>query len=282
MAGNAHADFSLSCIEEQEESFVAGDNPWGYSLMEHPEDLGRVRSGKVPGSVWRWPRVSGLLAKFGRLRWGSLRQSDFGRKFVKSTRLLGSWPDLDHVFTEGAPRFDDDGYYAGPTEWSDKLPEETLIGRRPDGSFATAPAAAWPPELCAALATTLRRACAGPAMAGRGQGVRARGVKRDLQGTVVQWANPDSAGCSAAEAPRVGGAPQAAEDEVPPKVKVFQVVFDDELAANPPSRAKVTQKQLEDLGAGKQIEGLYIGRGGRGGVPRSEWANPHKVTRDVP
>ena len=32
--------------------------------------------------------------------------------------------------------------------------------------------------------------------------------------------------------------------------------------------------------AGGSIEGVYIGRGGRGGVPRSPWHNPYVLGRD--
>ena len=44
-------------------------------------------------------------------------------------------------------------------------------------------------------------------------------------------------------------------------------VYDDDLAATPPTRGRISRDQLSALGAGKTIEGLYIVRGGRGAVP---------------
>ena len=52
--------------------------------------------------------------------------------------------------------------------------------------------------------------------------------------------------------------------------------------ATVPQRWKVTEEQLVQLGQGVQLgEGaVYIGRGGRYGVPRSKWANPAKIGKD--
>ena len=46
-------------------------------------------------------------------------------------------------------------------------------------------------------------------------------------------------------------------------------------------RRKVTQEQWRSLANGESTAGLYIGREGRDGVPRSRWANPFQVTAEV-
>ena len=89
-----------------------------FWLLEHPEDLGRTKSGEVPGSIWQLPElhdvVFGVLLAF-------VRPS---RKLLRSSGCL-------------PPRF--------------PCP---LVGFR-DGQFLTSGAEAYPPLLCKHLAQAL-------------------------------------------------------------------------------------------------------------------------------
>ena len=85
----------------------------GRVLLEHPEDLGRVKDGGTPGSIWRWPLVRKLSNRTGIL-WGALAQQDLGAPSVKPTRLLGNLSCALHWLHLGPPRFDARGRYLGP------------------------------------------------------------------------------------------------------------------------------------------------------------------------
>ena len=145
--GNLLADFSFDALEAQ---FMRDGDAGG--LMEHPEDLGKVRCGDHPGSVWHVERVKAILALHG-VSWGALAQSDFGAPYPKPTRLLGHLLGLHNLVHVGAPSFDKDGFYAGPL--LDKpRPPAMKVGKvaGTNDKFNTESTAAYPPLMCEAIA----------------------------------------------------------------------------------------------------------------------------------
>ena len=144
--------------DDQQQGHAAGEEIGrtlgGKVLLEHPEDLGRVKDGGTPGSIWRWPSVRKLSSRTGIL-WGALAQQDLGAPSVKPTRLLGNLSCALHWLHLGPPRFDPQGRYLGP------LPPRMnsappLIGKEA-GEFATSAAAAWPPQMCAGIAESIMK-----------------------------------------------------------------------------------------------------------------------------
>ena len=126
----------------------------GMFVLEHPEDLGRVKSGymknAVPASIWRWPPVAQLLDN-PKCWTAGLRQSDFGRPYVKPTRLLFINVDCkDPRLHAGLPVFAENGDYVGP------IPHQAgamPLAKQPgETGFRTTGTAAWPGQLCKMLA----------------------------------------------------------------------------------------------------------------------------------
>ena len=204
-------------------------------LREHPEDLGAVSGGSRPGTIWQWPEVLALLARPG-VTWGALAQDEWGRDFRKPTRFLGRLPGLEGVLHMGPPTFDAIGAYTGPLPRAQGPARRTLVGKSMDGTFVTAPAAAWPPRLCRRLADLTISAVVG-----------------------LPLAAPDQ---------ELGGQPRGECPKSSP-------------SASGTTRGRVTEAQLKTLAQGGEIEGVYIGRGGRGGVPPSVWRNEHKISGSV-
>ena len=148
--GNVLGDFSYEALRRQLR------HPKRFGVMEQPENLGRVKKMRVPGhwpaSMWQFQQHDDLLRQFPHLKSVVLAQVDFGADYVKPTRLLIQTDSpLHEAMVEGVPQFDADGWYLGP------LPRKTgtpLIGH--DGAnFATAAAAAWPPQLCSWVAESI-------------------------------------------------------------------------------------------------------------------------------
>jgi hypothetical protein len=130
---NSFVDFSVNMLEAH-----LNQSPDAMGLMEHPEDLGAVRTGAHPGSAWQFRNVRRLLGLPG-VTWGALAQSDFGTPYPKPTRLLGRVVNLHKIIYEGDPVFDSNGGYVSP------LPRQTsgspmALGRLPDGAFRSSKA----------------------------------------------------------------------------------------------------------------------------------------------
>ena len=124
--------------------------PNGMLIKEHPEDLGIITSGKfkgkTPASIWQSDEHQKCV-DLGALSVG-LRQSDFGRKYAKPTRLLlRLHADLPSTFFPGLPFFSSDGRYAGPIPAS-TTHTETLAKQTSDEEFRTTGTSEWPPLLC--------------------------------------------------------------------------------------------------------------------------------------
>ena len=87
-------------------------SPRALALGEHPEDLGKVKSGE-PASIWQWDEVREIADRPGAIT-GALHQSDWGREYPKPTRLIGRLPGLETILRIGWPIFDEAGSYKGP------------------------------------------------------------------------------------------------------------------------------------------------------------------------
>ena len=141
--------FSVEClnivIQESEHRFCIG-------FLEHPEDLGIVNRSdptSIPASIWQWPEVRDL-----QLQTRALHQKWYGAATVKPTRIAFN-EGFEDMGIEGWPSFHNDFTYAGPLGSEANPIGSTLIrvGPSEESSFATAAAAAYPPELCKAIAT---------------------------------------------------------------------------------------------------------------------------------
>jgi len=89
---NSFIDFCASVLSNhfKQSSLASG-------LMEHPEDLGAVKSGHHLGSAWQFANIKALLSILS-VRWGALAKSDFGAECPKPTRLIGRLGGLHLVF----------------------------------------------------------------------------------------------------------------------------------------------------------------------------------------
>ena len=121
--------------------------PW---LLEHPEFLGTTPRG-TPASVWTWA-YSRKFFEQNAVATVVFHQCAFGAPYAKPTRLAGTWPNLGTLGFRGWPQLDRNGCYRGPLPKSCGHDHPPLLGFLEDGTFATAPTAAYPSGLCRALA----------------------------------------------------------------------------------------------------------------------------------
>ena len=154
--GNILADFSFAACLAQLKF-----NPSGSLIKEHPENLGKVKTGpfanRTPASIWQWKEHSECM-EAGATSIG-LRQADFGTDYIKPTRLLIKVNcDLPSTFHVGPPCFCPEGFYLGP------IPHDkgkvSLARKMGEVGFRTTGTAAWPLALCKTLAGLLQSAWA--------------------------------------------------------------------------------------------------------------------------
>ena len=123
-------------------------------LLEHPEDLGRVKAG-VPASIWQLEETFAVVAD-SEATTGALHQCQWsGVSVAKPTRLAGTVANLGSLVHPGWPKFTAAGYYTGPLPRSCGHSHAPLIGGDGRGGFKTGPSAAYPPEMCRGLAQLL-------------------------------------------------------------------------------------------------------------------------------
>ena len=144
--GNRFVHFAIRGIEAAARSKSAGRDV--FSLLEHPEDLGRTHRGQ-PASIWQLPE---LRQAFGNSRFRTVAGHQCQYPEVdraKPTRLFSDLPGVEAFGHCGWPTFDAADYYLGP------LPKncghqhrQKMIGRLSGGGFATAPTAAYPGGMC--------------------------------------------------------------------------------------------------------------------------------------
>ena len=121
-------------------------------LLEHPEDLGAAKTG-VPASIWALQPTIDLMTSPDVVS-VAVFQCGFGAETSKPTRFAGNLPGLTALGWPGWPRLSKVFSYLGP------LPDQCrcgvrhrpLLGKTQQGTFRTAPSAAYPPLLCKALA----------------------------------------------------------------------------------------------------------------------------------
>ena len=64
----------------------------GFFLFEHPEQLGAVKTGDIPGSVWDFPSMRELIESSQSATWG-IHQCFFGSETPRPTRLGSNLPE---------------------------------------------------------------------------------------------------------------------------------------------------------------------------------------------
>ena len=154
--GNILADFTFKIVQEQ-----AKTHP-GLAVIEFPEDLGAVSSGRwrgiKPASIWQWPEMK-ELRKIKTFREMGIRQSDFGAEYLKPTRIVMLAEPDEGTYFEGPPCYDKEGYYLGPVPKSNPamLGLKALAKKRGEHGFRTTGTAAWPAQLCKWLANSLHK-----------------------------------------------------------------------------------------------------------------------------
>ena len=124
---------------------------------EHPEDLGRVRNGaigEVPASIWRMSDFDDLRA----LGWwsGAFRQCDYNAPTPKPTRCISNSSAFGSMAAQSVPEFDESLFYSGPIMPCGHVHTQTLLRRAGEsGPFRTEASAAYPPDMCSAIARCL-------------------------------------------------------------------------------------------------------------------------------
>ena len=127
-------------------------------FMEHPEDLGRVRSKtfeSVPASVWRDTRALDLCSN-GAWWCGAFRQCDYGAPTPSPTRCIANSLEFAAFADSEMPTFDSEGFYSGPVQRCDHNHTATLLRSRNEvGPFKSAAKASYPSAMCKLMAQCL-------------------------------------------------------------------------------------------------------------------------------
>ena len=120
----------------------------GFFILEHPEQLGRVSSGDIPGSAWDWPEVRNLVEVTGAACW-PVHQCLFGASTSKPTRFASNLPAA-LAFGVHWHRILEDGAYDGPLGRCPHAHNDKLLGYK--NGWRSTSSAAYPDELCQYLA----------------------------------------------------------------------------------------------------------------------------------
>ena len=160
-------------------------------LLEHPEDLGRTRSGHTPASIWQLEGAQRLFSH-ERVFTFAVYQCKYLAKSPKPTRFMTTIPAAKTMPFSGPPKFDKDGRYAGPlSRYCGHKDHEALVGMSSSGHWKTTPAAAYPPLLCKQIAewafSVFDGGSAKPQMSGDTSG---QGVILSFEPDLQEW-NPD-------------------------------------------------------------------------------------------
>ena len=142
--GNRFADFSFQVC-------LAALSVHTDFLLEHPEDLGRTKTGHTPASIWQLPLCQDLF-RHERVVTFALYQCEFEADSPKPTRFMTSIRGTRSRPYLGPPCFDSRDRYLGPLpHYCGHKEHAALVGVGPDGKWCTTPAAAYPPLLCKAI-----------------------------------------------------------------------------------------------------------------------------------
>ena len=97
-------------------------------LLEHPEDLGRTKSGHVPASIWQLPQATALISH-ERVCTFAIHQCHFGATSSKPTRFLSCIAATAKMPFMGPPKFDNTDRYLGPLpKFCGHRRHEALVG----------------------------------------------------------------------------------------------------------------------------------------------------------
>ena len=121
----------------------------GFFLLEHPEQLGKVRAGEVPGSIWDFSELRELIEQSSSATW-PVHQCFFGAESPKPTRLASNLPEAVR-FGQCWHILDSEGSYLGPLGQCPHNHTEPLIGQSTT-TWKTTAAAAYPALFCSFLA----------------------------------------------------------------------------------------------------------------------------------
>ena len=81
-------------------------------ILVHPEDLGKMRGGETPASLWQWEEVQSILDNHTDVKSWVEHMCAYGAASAHPTRVLTNLSGgPDHM---GLPRFDGEGWYLGP------------------------------------------------------------------------------------------------------------------------------------------------------------------------
>ena len=121
-------------------------------LLEHPEDLGRTRSGHTPASIWQLEGAQRLFSH-ERVFTFAVYQCKYLAKSPKPTRFMTTVQAAKTMPFSGPPQFGKDDRYAGPLpSYCGHKDHDALVGMTSSGQWKTSPAAAYPPLLCKQIA----------------------------------------------------------------------------------------------------------------------------------
>ena len=135
------------------ESQIQANKFW---MLEHPEDLGKTKSGEFSASIWQLPELRALVDMSGST-W-AVHQCIFGAETSKPTRLASNLPACAQL-GKSWPSLSSGGDYAGPLLCCPHGSRPPLIGFR-HGQFATSGAEAYPSAFCKYLAQFILSALA--------------------------------------------------------------------------------------------------------------------------
>ena len=117
-------------------------------LLEHPEDLGTTADGHTPASIWQLPEAVALF-KHENVMTFAIYQCQYGASTPKPTRFLSSIAATGTMRFMGPPSFDSADKYLGPLpKYCGHHHKQRLLG-----SVNTSTSAAYPADLCKAIAT---------------------------------------------------------------------------------------------------------------------------------
>ena len=90
--GNAFVHFAIRAI--QAATRVKQADKVVRVLLEHPEDLGRTRTGKDPASIWQLPEIRQFVGANPDFISVVGHQCQFEVDYSKPTRLLSNLPNI--------------------------------------------------------------------------------------------------------------------------------------------------------------------------------------------
>ena len=82
-------------------------------LLGHPENLGRVRGGGFPASLWQLSSIKDL-GKLPGARSGAEHLSEYGAQTLRPKRFLTNLSFPSQAWSHGWPTFEGDGQNTGP------------------------------------------------------------------------------------------------------------------------------------------------------------------------